>query len=189
MAIDTSTGSATVVVSDTVTDSKVTVNVAVPVATPQTRPGALTSITVWSDEVQVDMAVMSSEVPSLNVPVATNERNVARGIDAEAGVMVMLVTVALVTTSVAEAETPPERAVMTVVPAETPTASPVLLTVATPGFEEVQLTELVRYCEVLSVNLPRATNASVVFFAICAVAGLRVIETSAGGATVTVVEP
>jgi hypothetical protein len=62
------------------------------------------------------------------------------------------------TVSVAEAETTPvypfKLAVIVVVPAETPVATPVALTVATPGTLEVQVAESVRSCVVEGWLLP-----------------------------------
>ena len=66
------------------------------------------------------------------------------------------------TVSVAVTETPPEVEVMVVVPAPTPVASPfkpnVLLIWATAVLDELQITERVMSCVVLSENVPVAVN-------------------------------
>jgi len=58
------------------------------------------------------------------------------------------VSTAAVTVNVAEPLIVPDLAVMVAVPAVTPVASPVLLTVATEVFEEVQVAVLLRFCVV-----------------------------------------
>jgi hypothetical protein len=64
--------------------------------------------------------------------------------------------------SVALPETEPEVAVIVLVPAATAEAIPivplVLLIVATLAADEVQVTELVRFFVLLSLNVPVATN-------------------------------
>ena len=63
--------------------------------------------------------------------------------------------VALVTVSVVAPEMPPNVAVTVVSPAATDVANPLeaaaLLTVATPGAEELQVTDVVRFCVVVSL--------------------------------------
>ncbi len=70
-----------------------------------------------------------------------------------AGVMAMLTKVALVTVSGVDPEMLPRVAVMVVVPGASVLARPIepvaLLMEATLGAEEVQLTNVVRFCGVL----------------------------------------
>jgi hypothetical protein len=67
-----------------------------------------------------------------------------------AGVTTRKLRLAFVTVKVALPETEPDWAVMVLEPAATADAIPmvplVLLMVATPGADEVQLTELVKFC-------------------------------------------
>ena len=79
--------------------------------------------------------------------------------------------------------TAPRVAMMLVEPAATAWAWPcvpeVLLIVATPIEDELQVTELVRFFVVLSLYVPVAVNCCVLPEAIVGVAGVTVIETSA----------
>ena len=97
-----------------------------------------------------------------------------------------------VTVSDAVAEILPEVAVIVVVPAETPVASPLVgevsLMVAKVGFDELQLTLPVMVCTLLSLNVPVAVNCCLVDDAIVALVGAMVIETSFG-AMVRLTEP
>jgi hypothetical protein len=68
--------------------------------------------------------------------------------DALVGVTEIEVNTAAVTVKVAEPLIVPDLAVMVAVPAVTPVAIPVLLTVATEFFEEVQVAALLRFCVV-----------------------------------------
>jgi hypothetical protein len=63
-----------------------------------------------------------------------------------------------VTVSVVFLEIPPEAAVMVVEPAAIEVARPALLIVATPGFEELHVTDVVISFVVLSVWVPVAVN-------------------------------
>ena len=70
------------------------------------------------------------------------------------GSIAMASRVALVTFKVIGPEMPPNVAVIVVLPAAAEVANPreatALLTVATPGLEELQVTDVVRFCVVLS---------------------------------------
>ncbi len=66
--------------------------------------------------------------------------------------------VAGVTVRVEDPNLLPNVAVIVVVPAATGMANPDALIVATPVFDESQLTEAVRFCVVLSEYVPVATN-------------------------------
>ena len=91
------------------------------------------------------------------------------------------------TVSVVEPLTVPEVAVIVVTPCAMLVASPVLPTVAMLGLEEVQVTELVRFCVVLLLYVPVAVNCWFVLTGIVGFAGVTAIETRAGGVTVSVV--
>ncbi len=67
------------------------------------------------------------------------------------GVTSIVDRVAAVTVSVVLPETPPKVAVIVVVPAATDVARPALSIVATPVFDELQVTWVVKSCVVLSL--------------------------------------
>jgi len=71
-------------------------------------------------------------------------------------------------------------------PLATPVFRPML---AIPVFEEIQFTELVRFCVLLSVYVPVAVNAWVRPLATDGPPGVTAIETNAGGPTVRSVDP
>jgi hypothetical protein len=73
-------------------------------------------------------------------------------------------------------------------PAATPLASPPVVIVATPALMEVQVTELVRFCVVLSEKVPVAANCSEVPFAIERLGAVTAIDTNAAAVTVRVAE-
>ncbi len=79
----------------------------------------------------------------------------------QANVAVPVAAIA-VTVSAADPDTPPDTAVMVVVPGATAVASPfepaALLTDATPAVDEFQVTAAVRFCVVPSENVPVAVN-------------------------------
>jgi hypothetical protein len=100
------------------------------------------------------------------------------------------VTVAGVTVSVVEPLTVPEVAFISELPVLTPLASPVPAPiVATAGVAELHVTLLVRFCVLLSENVPVAVNCSVVPLTIDGLVGVTAIDTSVAGPTVSVVEP
>ena len=65
---------------------------------------------------------------------------------------------------------------MTVCPAPIALANPVVLIDATPGADEPQLTEFVRFAELPLLNWPVATNCCVVPEAIEGLVGVTVID-------------
>ena len=83
----------------------------------------------------------------------------------------------------------PEVALMVVGPVAMPVASPAVLIVATPVAVEAQVTEFVRFCVEPSVKVPVAVNCWVVPAGIDPPWGVTAIETSAGGVTVSVLDP
>ena len=101
-----------------------------------------------SVELQVALKLMSCVDPSLNVPVATNCLTTPRGTLLLVGVRASETMVTFVTVKLADADIEPDEAVTMVVPADMPVTIPVLLTDATPGCEEAQVTELVTFCVV-----------------------------------------
>jgi hypothetical protein len=76
--------------------------------------------------------------------------------------------------------TVPEVAVIVVLPPATPVARPAALIVAMAGAEEVQLTELVRFCALPSLNVPVAVRCMVPATAIVELAEVIAIDFSVG---------
>jgi hypothetical protein len=99
------------------------------------------------DELQVTRFVRSCVVPSEKPPVAVNCCWMPFGTLAGVGVTTISCSTALVTVKTVLPLTPPEVAVMVVVPAAIKVAKPwlgdVLLMVAAAVFEELQVTEVV----------------------------------------------
>ena len=115
-----------------------------------------------------------------------------RGNETFVGETTMDTADAELTFSTAVPEIAPEVAVMFVLPPAiafaTPAVGDVVLTVATEGLEELQVAVLVRFCVLLSLYVPSATNCWVVPRAIDGFAGVTAIETNAG-TTVRVTDP
>lgn len=82
----------------------------------------------------------------------------------------------------------PDVAVIVVDPAATAAANPLLM-VATPVLDELQVTEAVKSCVVLSENVPVAVNCCVVPLATEGLVGVTAMDTSVAGVTVIVVDP
>ena len=152
IVMDMRVAAVTVSVVVFVTDPSAAVIVVEPtviaVASPLEPAVLLIVATALFDEVHTTDAVMSWVVPSLNVPVAVNCSVVPIAIWAATGDMLIDVSVAGVTVRVDNPNTPSNHAVMIVVPDATGMANPLepaaLLIVATPVFDEVQVTSGVR---------------------------------------------
>ena len=118
---------------------------------------------------------------------------VPKAIEAFAGDKAIEDNAAALTVSVVEPEMAPDIAVMVVCPVLTLVASPlvpaVLLMVAIVKMLDVQVTVPVMFCVLPSVYDPVAVNCVVVPKGIVGIAGVTVIESSAAGVTVNVVEP
>ena len=125
-------------------------------------PDDFTTATAGSDELQATWLVILMLVPSLNFPWALNCCEAPRLIDELGGVTAIDTRVAFVIVRVVLAFCPWNDAAIVVLPVETPVATPslleALLTVATEGAEEVQVTTEVRSSWLLSANIPVAVN-------------------------------
>lgn len=117
---------------------------------------------VLSEESQVTEVVKFSVLPSDRIPVAVNCCVPPLVILADAGVTSIDSNTAGVTVSVVVPETLPNVALIVVVPTPAEVASPlepaVLLMVETRPFEELQETDDVIFCVVVSENVPVAIN-------------------------------
>ena len=161
--VSTALVTVTVVVADI--PACVAVIVAVPAATPVTRPwlptALLTVASAAEEDAQVTDVVRSLLVPSEKVPVAVNCRLVSLVMDGFTGVIVSDFKVAT-TSSEADAVTGPSAvtnvAEMVEVPESRPSPCPPGLIVATVGFDEVQVTRVVRSPVVPLLKVPFAVN-------------------------------
>jgi len=188
-AMDTSVATVTVSVVEPVTLPEVAWMVALPVPAAVASPAVLLLATVVLSEVQVTELVRFCVLVSLNVPVAVNCCVVPLGIEGLTGVTAMDTSVATVTVSVVEPVTLPEVAWMVALPVPAAEASPAVLLLATVALSEVQVTELVRFCVLVSLNVPVAVNCWVVPLGIEGLAGVTAMDTSVAAVTVSVVEP
>lgn len=128
-------------------------------------------------------------LPSLKVPVAVNFKEVPAAICALAGVTVMLVKFTLETVKPVEPLTEPKAAAIVLVPAATLVTSPLLLIVAVAAVEELQSTDSVTSCVLLSLKVPVAVNCLVAPMGIVELAGETESETRAAFVTVTEAVP
>src|SRR5438270_749135 len=106
-----------------------------------------------------------------------------------AGVTAIEVNAAAATRRSSDLVTPLKVALIVEVPVPTPVARPAVVMVATVVVAEAHVTELVRFCVELSVNVPVAVNCCVVPLATLGLAGVTAIEVNAAAVTVSTVEP
>ncbi len=106
-----------------------------------------------------------------------------------AGVMFKPTTAAGITVKFALPVTDPTFALMLVVPIAQPVAIPPAAIIATYGSDELHVTDEVRAFLLLSLYVPMAAKGNDSPAGIVPFAGVTAMETSAGGPTVTVVEP
>jgi len=166
---------------------------ATPVANPLEPAVSLMVAMELSDDLQFTEVVMSCVVLSVKAPMAANCCCVPLAMLGFGGVTVIDTRVAAVTVSVVEPETLPEVAVIVVEPAAIPEANPlepaVSLMVAMELSDELQRTEVVISCIVLSEKVPMAANCCCMPFTIIGFGGVTVIDTRVAAVTVSVVEP
>ena len=165
------------------------VMVVVPAAIAVARPLLLIVATDGFDELQVTCEVRSFVVPSENVPVAANGWVAPILILGTGGERDMEDRVADFTVRVVLPEILPELAVMVVVPVAIAVARPLLFTVATDGFDELQVTWEVRSWVVASENVPVAVNCWVACRIMLESVGVTDIEDRVAEVTVRVVLP
>jgi hypothetical protein len=101
---------------------------------------------------------------------------VPRAIRGFAGLMLMESRRAVETVSPVDPLIAPKSALIVLLPVATLVSRPWLLMVAAAGFEEVQTTEAVTSCVLLSLNVPVALNCFVVPTAMVEFAGVTAIE-------------
>jgi hypothetical protein len=196
-SIETRNAGVTVRAVEPVMPPDVAVTVAVPTATEVALPlepvTLLMAATDIEDELQVTEVVRSCVVLSENIPVAVNCWVVPRAMLGLVGVTSMETRNAGVTVRAVEPEMPPEVAVIVAVPTATGVALPLetaaSLIAATDVADELQVTEAVRSCVVLSENVPVAVNCWVVPRAMLGLVGVTAMETRVADVTDRVVEP
>jgi len=139
-------------------------------------------------ELQVTELVRFCVLESLYVPVAVNCCVAPVASELLAGVTAIETNTGAVTVRLVEPPIPPEVAWIVVLPAATPVAKPALVIVATAVFDEVQVTELVRFAVLPSLKTPVAVNCCVKPLARDPFAGATAIDTNIS-VTVRLVEP
>src|SRR5206468_1456400 len=169
---------------------KVAVIVVVPAATDVARPALSIVAKAVFAALLVTRDVTSCVGLWLEVSVGVECRVVPFATLGAVGVTVIVDRFAAVTVSVVLPETPPEVAVIVVVPAATdvarPCDPPALLIVATAVLDELQVTWVVRSCVVVSLKVPVAVNCWVNPSGRPGLVGVTAIETRVALVTVTV---
>lgn len=114
------------------------------------------------DELHVTWFVMLIVLPSLKLPMAANCWDAPKAMLGLLGVIVMELSFAGVTCNDAVPTTPAKTAVNVALPADTPVARPFepaeSPTVATEAGDDVHVAAFVRFCTLLSWNVPVAVN-------------------------------
>jgi hypothetical protein len=166
------------------TPPKVAVMVEVPTFLALARPLPVIDTMFVAEDCHLATPVTSCLLLSLNVACAVNCWETASGKVGLLGETAIEVAVAELTVSMVEPVIPFKLALIVVLPPETALAKPLigalLPMVATPVSEDPQVTLPVRFCVLLSVNVPVAISCSVVWGAMVEFAGVTAIETSAG---------
>jgi len=188
-AIDESTAAVTVNVVDPTTLPLVALIVDVPIFRVVANPAALIVEIVVVPDAHVALLVRSFVELSLNVPVAVNCCVLPAGTDGFAGVTAIDDNVAAVTVKVVDPTTAPLVALIVDVPTFTAVAKPAALIVAFAGVPDAHVTELVRSCVELSLNVPVAVNCCVFPAASDGFAGVTAIDDSTAAVTANVVVP
>jgi hypothetical protein len=168
---------------------RVAVMVTAPAVAVVAKPLVSIAIHDEFDETQVTFAVISKLVPSEYVPVAVNRCLTPTGMVSAAGVKAMEERVAVFTVRAPLPEILPWVAVMVAAPTVTVVARPVLLMVATDGFDEVQVTCAVISSVVPSEYVPMAMNCRLTPTGMLGAAGVTAMEDRVAAVPVRVVFP
>ncbi len=119
---------------------------------------------------------MSCVLPSENVPVALNLREVPRAIRGFGGFTLIETRCAVETVSPVDPLTAAKAALIVLLPVATLVSKPWLSMVAAAGFEDVQTEEALMSCVLVSLNVPIAVNCFAVPTAMLEFAGVTAIE-------------
>jgi len=152
--------------------------VTVPAFLPWARPDPRTWAIFGFDDFHNRPLRLLEVLPSLNVPTAVNFSEVPFSIRGLLGLMLMDIRRAVETVKFVEPLTAPRVAEMVVVPVARLPTEPRLFMVAVAGLEELQRTDSVRSCVLLSLKVPVAVNGFVVPTAMLEFAGVTAIETN-----------
>jgi hypothetical protein len=154
----------------------------VPTPTPVASPVVAPIVpTVPVADAHAAVVVRSCVVPSEKCPVAVNCCVSPFAIEVNTAAVVVIVVVPLID--------PDAALIVTGPPAFTPVARPVGLIVTSVASDELQVTEFVRFCVEVSLNVPVAVNCCVFPAGIEGFAGVTAIDTSVAFVTVSVVDP
>jgi hypothetical protein len=187
--IDRSVALTTVTELAPATAPSVAVIVDEPVATVDIKPVAEMVATDAFNEVQVTELVRLAIVPSVNVPVAVTCCWNPSGTFGSAGVAIIDMRAAGATVSVVTPVTAPSLALMVVPPEVCAVARPFASIDAIAVFDEVHVTDCVRFSVEPSVSVPIAVNCCVRPWAKVGSAGVTVMDATTAGVTVSVVLP
>jgi hypothetical protein len=165
----------------------------VPVISPWLPAALLTTAIAGADEVQVTEVVKFAALPSEKFPIAVSCKLVPLAKEKLGGVMSIEVRIGGVVVTPVDPETPPRVAVMVAFPTPVPVTSPrlptALLTAASDGSEEVQVTRAVRFWVVPSEKSPVAISCLLVPLAIAELGGVMVIPVRVADVTTIKVDP
>lgn len=184
MLMDTGAAAVTVTGTADVTEPRVALTLAEPCACVVMSPRLLTVAAAEFDVVQVAVAVTFCVLPSVYVAVAESCWVWPSARDTVDGVIAMETGVAAVTVILIGVITAPTLAVMVSDPAVFEVMRPVLLTVATRGFEVDHVAVLVTFCVVPLVSVAVAVICCVWPAARETSEGVRAMETTVAGVTV-----
>src|SRR5579871_2865800 len=155
--------------------------VLVPTATAVAKPPVVIVAVEVVPDAHVTDAVRFCVLLSVNVPVAVNCCVAPLPIDGFAGVTAIDFSVAAVTVNVVDPLIAPDVALIVLVPTATPVAKPPVVIVAVEVVPEAHVTDPVRFCVLLSLNVPVAVNCCVRPFAIDGFTGVTAIDCKVGG--------
>jgi hypothetical protein len=187
--IDCSVALPTIRTVEPTTDPNVALIVLVPTPMPVASPPGLIVATESVAEPQVTELVRFCMLPSVYVPVAANCCVKPFAIDGFVGVTAIDCSVGAVTVNVVLPTTNPSVALIELMPTPAPVASPAAVIVATEVVAEAHVTEPVKFCVLLSLYVPVATNCCGRPLAIDGFTGVTVIDSSVALPTVITVDP
>jgi hypothetical protein len=178
--MDTRVGPATVSEVLPLNAPNIAVIVVEPLLIPVANPDPLIVAKPVGDEIHATVLVKFWVLPSVYVPIAVNCTVVPDFIEGFAGVTVIETRAGGATVRVVDPVIEFKVAAIEVTPRDTPVARPwcplVLLIVATPVADALQVTEAVRFWGLPLLNCPVATNCCEVPRGIEGFAGVTVIE-------------
>jgi hypothetical protein len=174
-AIDVRIAELTLRLVEPLTEPKAAVIDVEPTPVPVIRPPTVTVATAEFDELQLTELVRLTVLPFVYVPVAVNCWLVPLVIEVFEGVTAMETKAGGFTVRVAVPVTPPDVALIVVLPVATVVARPVVPTVATLAFEEAQVGLLIGAVVPL-LYVPVAVNCCVMPSAADGLAGVTAMD-------------